>query len=224
MRHAPPHRPWRAGAVPQDCAFPGMRWRTRSNISSSVPWRRARTRRADSRLAMRRLMRRRSCGVRLGESGCLWSAIGRPTLRFTGGACALQNRHQPQRCSRARRIPGQLSSVETGVYLQEWPHATRCCKLVSPDVVAQELGMHEAVLPALLPAVLPALLPALQQYALAATQTGALQQRRWIQGDSSAADTMRLLLAAAGSIGGITQRAPPAGAGCTPARRGARRR
>jgi len=110
------------------------------------------------------------------------------------------------------------------VYLQEWPHATRCCKLVSPDVVAQELGMHEAVLPALLPAVLPALLPALQQYALAATQTGALQQRRWIQGDSSAADTMRLLLAAAGSIGGITQRAPPAGAGCTPARRGARRR
>jgi hypothetical protein len=35
--------------------------RTRCSISSSVPWRRARTRRADSRFAMRRLMRRRSC-------------------------------------------------------------------------------------------------------------------------------------------------------------------
>jgi len=66
----------------------------------------------------------------------------------------------------------QLSSVETGKYVQEWPHAHRCYKLASQDVVTRELGMHEAVL--------PALFPALRRYALAATQTGAQQQRRWI--------------------------------------------
>lgn len=39
------------------------------DMSSRRSWRLARTRRADSRLAMRRRMRRRSCGVRSGESG-----------------------------------------------------------------------------------------------------------------------------------------------------------
>ena len=167
-----------------------MQWgavpRTRCSITSSAPCLRARTRRADSRFAMRRLMRRRSCasaktaqhcpapawpldrqavvcramrqvehvaplltnnmalpslglhllnppnsrphnpsprpgarrracchtsnanrcptcGVRLGESGCRWSAIGRPTLRFSGAACrqtnAVSRAHQDTLCA-----------------------------------------------------------------------------------------------------------------------------
>lgn len=63
-------------------------------ISSMRSWRRARTRRADSRLAMRRLMRRRSAGVRSGESGSPQYAIGRPTLRFSLGACPHPKRRQ----------------------------------------------------------------------------------------------------------------------------------
>ena len=58
-------------------------------ISSRISCRLLRTRRALSRLAIRRLIRRRSCSVNSGAFGSPLYAIGRPTFFFSF-CCKLQ--------------------------------------------------------------------------------------------------------------------------------------
>ena len=75
--------------------------------------------RADSRLAMRRMMRRRSVGVRSGELGSPQNAIGRPTLRLPAGCTPAGICHKQQ--SRIDKATNVLSSCN------RWQPVTASC-------------------------------------------------------------------------------------------------